>query len=366
MSRGQTLPVWLISALTTVTFGYFIASYGNMVAIQFRAQSAADTLANAAVSLQSQNFNQMTETLYASDVEEYRLRHLLEALRVSGQGSGGCTGVSTASCAATWNTLVKAYDRSVHRYDQDAQLLNSITGTMGYTHLTNDVQLLVNGFDSVCANRHSNVLAVAVQCTPSTSLFTYHLIKVAQRTQNLKNVQIDATNALLPDFSNTGASTAYPGTFAPIAVEVAVCATVPPLLRMTWPLQLPTTQIIARAAATNALIEEDWIEPGNTYNPKSSAGSGLFQPYENYAPIYDTKNGNHGWYNVNYGGNSSTVTYQSAAGVTPGTPLSNSHIKAHILTEEFSARTGWWGPVQIVPFTQMSTGSTAKACTTNG
>jgi hypothetical protein len=378
MSRGQLLPAWIANILLTMTFMAFLLSYGNVVAYQFRAQSAADSVAAALVNIQAQQFNEMTETLYAADVEEYRLRHHLEALRITANFSGGCDANNTnwpeplismipqptsagaanfGQCPGVWATLVDAYHRSLMRYDADAQILSRITATMNYANLQNDIVAfnddVVNAACSAAgAGSAAPTAILPIDCGKKDALFHYNVLKVQQRTAGLKDATMDAMTNELPSYSATGTSKAWMDTFAPVAVDVSVCATVPPLFSMSWPLHLTPTIIVARAAATDGIVEEDWLQPGNTVNPATGAAATKFQPYELYAPIWDTtmntisSGKGFGWYNVDFAGNASQTTYAPNTGNAPY----GSVIKANIVNQEFSARAGWWGAVPIAPF----------------
>jgi hypothetical protein len=78
--RGQTLPVWTLAVLTALTLMFFSLNYANMIRWQVRAQNAADSMATAALSVQATQWNKMMTILYAADVEEWRIRHLIEGI----------------------------------------------------------------------------------------------------------------------------------------------------------------------------------------------------------------------------------------------------------------------------------------------
>jgi hypothetical protein len=338
--RGQTLPLWLANIIITCVFACAIGSYGNIITYQFRAQAVADSAANAAVAVQAQEFNQMIEGLYAAGVEEYRIRHLLESIRVASMYSGGCY-VTGTPCYVVFPKLVNAYRSSLYKYDRDARFINDVTATMDQSQLKLDVNKLLNQIAEACQNPTSNSLSTHFNCgATSRSTFKVFRTNIAPRL-NLKAATADGQSNLLPSYSSTGPSNFNPQFFAPIAVEVRVCAVVPPLFPQLFGNLRKPSIVVARAAATDAMVEQDWMEPGITTNPFTGLP---FQPKESYGdPGVDGFN----WYAVDFGGNAARTSYMSS-------DPSNSHTAETINNEEFSARTGWWGPVPIMPFTNIS------------
>ena len=89
--RGQVLPIWILGILGTFALIFTALNYGNSLRWHIRAQSAADSAAQATLALQSERWNEMTELLYGMNVEEYRIRHAASTAFCSHrQSSGGC------------------------------------------------------------------------------------------------------------------------------------------------------------------------------------------------------------------------------------------------------------------------------------
>jgi hypothetical protein len=332
--RGQVLPMWISSTILGIIFSVFIGSYGYAITYQFRAQAAADSAANAAVAIQSLEFNQMIEILYATGVEEYRIRHLLESLRLVANYSGGCN--VTQSCPKVWTNLVHAYKRSLYRYDTDAHVLNNITSAMSFVHqIYPDEQNLIQQINASCQKK--NTLSYSLKCN---SAFHFYLDSAQVRTSSLNAVQEDAQTNLISNYSSITAQNApNRDVFAPVAVQVTVCVEVPSIFPAILGNAGTPTIVIAHGAATDAQVEEDWIQPGNAINPVTKK---QYQPKETYG-MSDPSGAN--WYSVDFGGNASTTQY------APGN-IANSSIQSNISNEEYSARTGWWGPIPIMPFTK--------------
>ncbi len=97
--RGQVLPVWAMGIVAMLIVTMAVVRYSDMVRWQVRAQNAADAAAQAIVALQTQQFNEMEMTLYAADVEEYRIRNILYALELTAYGNGGCRSTAPARLA---------------------------------------------------------------------------------------------------------------------------------------------------------------------------------------------------------------------------------------------------------------------------
>jgi hypothetical protein len=336
--RGQTFPIWIGSIFITLVFTFLLINYANILTMQQKAQNAADSAASAVVAIQAQQFNQMEEILYGTDVEEYRIRHLLEGIRISAQSSGGCN-VSGRSCAVVYQNLYKAYMQSLYRFDKDMVLLSSATSSMGFQHEYSDAYVMLQRLKSACASSPQ---------TSSDCGFQYALSGFTVRNL-VGNGNFYPAAALLqgPGASVTSASNDY---FGPLAVEVSVCAKVNPIFSNLWVFgSVPSVTVTARGAATDAMIVQDWVQPGSVINPATGT---VYQPTEVYG---DPDSTGYNWYAVNYGGNA--VSSNPSTGMYAGM----------VNNDEFSVHMGWWGPLPIFPFTGSKTvaalfGSNAGAC----
>jgi hypothetical protein len=122
VERGQTLPIWTLAVLTALTLMFFSLNYANMIRWQVRAQNAPDSVATAALSVQANQWNKMMTILYTADIEEWRIRHLIEGMFLAQNYSGGCiSGTGTGSCLRIYNALQKHYYKAVNRYTVDVR-----------------------------------------------------------------------------------------------------------------------------------------------------------------------------------------------------------------------------------------------------
>ncbi len=357
-SRGQVIPVWLALCSFALTFGLLLTQYGATVAGQVRAQSAADTVARAAVAIQSQKFNETLLTLYALGVEEYRIRHLIESLRITAASSGGCNAPGVNDCQQVWNNLTLEYNKAVRRYDNASYALETFTNNLNFSSENNDAQALVNKINGFCVGSGGSsggTFQSVINCGQKYSRYGFKLSGFTYRN-NLSNAIEDPTNIVLPGYYNTGSfgcagGTQYPvfncQIWGPVAAEVEVCEKIPSQFLSSV---FPATYVYARGAAADAMVEQDWLSPGQQKNPFTGQ---YFQPTEIYGPNdpsgFTSGGSPLNWYSVNYGGTPHTTTANSNNSA-PFSPQ-NSTITAGITNEEYLARTGWWGPIPILPFT---------------
>jgi hypothetical protein len=301
-----------------------VVRYADIIRWQIRAQNAADAAAQAVVALQTQQFNEMNSLLYASAVEEYRIRQILYALELTAYGNGGCS--LDGSCSARFAQLRVAYDKAVNRYTNEVQLLNRVTANMDYSTLQSDAHALIAEMQNSanCGNPGGGDCA-----------FGYALVGFGGRAP-LYNVAMDARAFIKPSLGMhmTAASGVNPS-LVPVQVEVAVCADIPSPVPAIGNFQPPPMRVIARAAATAVMVEQDWLQPGSLNNFWTGT---LYQPLEAWSGSAGNDGSGTDWYSVNFGGNASTANTQ-ANGYTFG-----------IFADEFSAYTGWWNTVAIRPY----------------
>jgi hypothetical protein len=182
----------------------------------------------------------------------------------------------------------------------------------------------------------------AVQPDGADCEFQYTIIGLKKR-QGLEAVQEDAQNILVPGLSKTSTianDLENQELFDPGLIDVTACATVPPIIPNFGPLQMSPTYAIGRAAATNVMVEEDWLQPGAVYDPTGRPANTVFQPVESYTdftPGSDTSE-SYNWYGVDFGGNAA-VAYVNY-GVFNQPTYDN----------EFSVRLGWWNAIAYKPF----------------
>jgi Flp pilus assembly protein TadG len=151
-ARGQILPVWIVAILTILILTFMALNYGNTLRWQMRAQNAADAAAQAVMAIQTQHFNELTAALYASNVEEYRIRALQDGMLNALNGAGGCTGApptpkakaqalfttGTGTCDQVFNTLLPYYEEAVVRYGADVAELNNVATLATFSNWSAD------------------------------------------------------------------------------------------------------------------------------------------------------------------------------------------------------------------------------------
>jgi hypothetical protein len=362
--RGQVLPLWIVAIITTFALMFLAINYGNTIRWQMRAQNAADGAAQALMAIQTERFNELTAALYASNIEEFRIRRLLDGMLNALNGAGGCTGQphptgdpsgaptlayhpwdtsATTSCDYTFNTLLTAYVRAVNRYTVDVQKVNDVSSAASFSNWTHDATNLLAHLKSNC----NDVSTTAVKAAGGDCQFKYTLIATKART-GLHAVAADAYVVFVPTQGFTltdDAETENPNYFEPGMVDIVTCTEVPPLIPAFAAINANSHYVLGRAGATAVLTEEDWLQPGYLNDPVRGNGNDIpFQPYENYVPADAPSSGlTYDWYGVYYGGNSwqtNPFVYngQDKYGYT-STPTIN----------DLSAYDGWWNAIPYDP-----------------
>jgi hypothetical protein len=325
--RGQVLPVWCLGIVAMLIMVLLGLRYADIVRWQIRAQNAADAAAQAVLALQTQQFNEMNSVLYASAVEEYRIRTVLYGMELAAYGNGGCS--FDNSCAARYFALHEAYLKATARYREEVVLLNRVTANMDETTMQSDAAALVTHLGTACGKPGGGDCA-----------FSYKLLHIGPR-KPVYTVVKDARAFVTPsygDYMNTAAS--VNGSLMPDRTEIAVCADVPSPIPAFLNFHPKPFRVIARAAATSVMVEQDWFQPGQLNNPWTGK---RFQPWETWSGSQSNDGLNVDWYITDFGGNGSRA-YPDFNGYRFG-----------IDENEFSAFTGWWNSVPIRPYSGTKT-----------
>ncbi|MGH7728434.1 MAG: pilus assembly protein TadG-related protein [Vulcanimicrobiaceae bacterium] len=377
-ARGQVLPLWIAGSITTLIFAFLALNYGNYIRWQIRAQNAADAAAAAVLAIQAERWNELNETLYATNVEEYRIRTLLNGMLLAANNSGGCTRVrrsttdfgpyAVGSCPEVFQNLEGAYIQAVNRYTGDATLINDIAASATKSRISADATALLAHIDgpAYCnlpgaSTLHPDGGDCAMQYTLEP--FTYRsgsttvgnpsdlgaVVKDARTTYVQSLSSQDYGGGSPPPFAQNAENEAL---WAPLEAEVDTCAPVPPIIPNFGPIHLATQYAIGRAAATNVMVEQDWLQPGAVFDPDRAGGptNSPFQPEETYTtdPTASTTGagsvtgGGYDWYAVNFGGNT-TYAYGTVGG-----KRYDAYVEP-FAGNEMSVLTGWWNPISIPP-----------------
>jgi hypothetical protein len=353
--RGQTLPIWTLAVLTALTLMFFLLNYANVIRAQVRAQNAADGLAHVMLSTQATRWNKITLTLYAADVEEWRIRTLMQAMidaaqknSDGSQGNGGC-GAVAGNCLLVYNALQNEFYQAVNRYTADAWALDAYSYFPEGSLATSDVTAGMRAYVSTACS--------SSPVKSSNCNFKYHTIDFSHRPLTAPltawpQVAKDALYAHVGGITGALDSTPY-SVWQPVRVEVSACETVAPLVPFSILGQTAQpVQIIGRAAATIVPITSEWLAPGVTLDP-NLATPHYFQPYENYIPSVDIWTSSatpRDWYETTYP--AQPYTAQSNAFV-----MTNNQLKP-----DFEVFAAWWGVIPILPYTT-TTQSSSALCT---
>jgi hypothetical protein len=319
-ARGQVLPIWTMGIAAVLVLAFAALQYGQVLRWQIRAQNAADAAAAGALSVQASSWNQQLTLLYAAGVEEYRLRQLLAGIRLAANDDPSCQSAS-GGCWAQFVALRDAYHRSLDRYTTDIQLVHRASQ---YTLLQaqSDARAIVADFEKNCG-----------QANGGDCGFSYTVSDFRKRVGQLNDVrQAGGVWAV-----NTGSTVAAPDDdYTPAQIEVVVCADVTPLVPSVLGFKPPVFRAVGRAAATSAMVTQEWIQPGQIVNPRTNQA---FQPVEaQYAVSGAGTSFGKNWFQVNFGGNAATAY------------ASQDYYIQNMTVDEFSAATGWWSSIPIKPY----------------
>ncbi len=258
----------------------------------------------------------MLLVLYSSTVEEWRIRRLIDMMLLTIRSSGGCWSAGGAgTCAADYQTMRTAYLKSVQRYTADVALMQRLSSST-IADYNNDAKQLVTAFASRCGT------VAGGDCS-----FRYTLNDFSIRTTQLHNVSADAIGLSI----GVGAASNVKQDLTPAQVEVVTCHVVAPLIPSFFGISFGSFRAIGRAAATTAMVTEEWLQPGTITNPWTSAP---FQVTEDYEP---SPSGSP-WYTVDFSGNGAHAYAQYSAYST------------RITQNEFSTTTGWFSSIPEKPY----------------
>lgn len=367
--RGQVLPLWVASVVLMFGLAFMVLNYGNQIRWQIRAQNAADSAASAAMSIQAERFNVTMESLYALNVEDFRMRRLLDGLLLAITQSGGCTvnssnyaDVSFGTCGYVYAKLHDPYIRSFSRFTADLQGLQHVNGTDSFAHWVSDSSVVLNHLQANCNKPGTSVSSYHADGGDCSFNYSIAPNGIKGRT-GVHQTNEDAESILVPSLGRTAPilDDSQGTLWTPGEIDVVACAVIPPIVPNFGPFKFAPVYAVGRGAATDLMVEEDWFQPGSLIDPLRFANPvsafKYFQPIEDYVDnvanhdftsgcttfpangttcIQDT--GHPDWYNVNYGGAASTAS-------TVG-----NYFTAPLYGPEMSVRTGWWGVTSIKPF----------------
>jgi|HubBroStandDraft_1064217.scaffolds.fasta_scaffold02914_5 hypothetical protein len=327
--RGQTLPMWIIGILTTFTLLWFTLDYANAIRWQVRAQNAADAAASSLISLQTSRYDEMLMVLYAADIDEWRLRNLIEGMDLAVLSEGGCA--NSGNCSSDYSQMRTAYIQVLNRYTSEINLLQGILGgttLSAETAAANAIVTAQNG-GTLCGQHNGwdcgFQYTLQVAPTPRTQVFT---------------VEQDGASV---DVGTPGVGTlaTISQDLAPAHLEIVACANVHPLIPAFFKLSAGIFQAVGRADSTSAAVTQEWLQPGQLEFPSNDPKyAGLtMQPTEQYVTTQSTRySNNYDWYGVTYGG----AGWTAQTGTDPGYTQT-------VTQPEFAVTTSWFAPMPYPP-----------------
>ncbi|MEA2688871.1 MAG: hypothetical protein QOD51_1478, partial [Candidatus Eremiobacteraeota bacterium] len=263
--------------------------------------------------------------LYAAAVEEYRLRQLIGAMMLAANNDASCRApvAPATTCAQTFADLRRAYAASLQRYTTDVQLVSRASQyTLGQAK--SDARAIVADFQAKCGQANGGDCA-----------FNYNVVDVSRRAGSVNDVEMSANVWAVNTTPLPGGGPAnVKDDYAPAQIEIVTCAKVDPIVPSFLGFTPPTFTAVGRAAATSAMVTQEWIQPGYIVNPQTGAP---FQPVETWAQggaAMDQKY----WYSIDFGGNQAKV-------------IGKIGYLMKFANEEFSVATGWWNTIPIKPYT---------------
>jgi hypothetical protein len=361
--RGQVLPLWIVAVITAFTLMFLGLNYANTIRWQIRAQNAADSAAAALVAVQTQRFNEEELMLYTSDIEEMRLRHLLDGILLALSGDAGCTGMPNqynalpmsftatggTTCEQVYSDLRKPFLQSVNRYTTDVGLLNSISYYATYANWVSDSAVVLSQISSAANCNVAN--APAPNAGGGDCAMKYHLNGTNYRSTTtgypMQPFRYDANTVFVPGQGQalnafTGPVDSEGLNFAPGMVDVVTCVQVPPLIPAFGTFKFPNYYAIGRAGATAIPVTGEWMQPGGITDPVRT--NIAFQPYENYTAADATQTLDY------YGMNFNNWTFQTTT-YTPATgPAYQGYTADSTPTYTYNMMwLEWWGVIAIDP-----------------
>ncbi|MFN2529560.1 MAG: hypothetical protein ABR584_12680 [Candidatus Baltobacteraceae bacterium] len=238
--RGQTLPVWGLGVTALLALLFFLGNYVNIFAWHVRAQNAAESAAATALTVQANVFNEESTVLYATAVNENRIRYLNQAILNTINGIGGCSTAPGGSCDQDYKTLVAEYQTAVSSFTGDMQVLQEAD------NFTQGAQQ---------ADQAKAVKTIGSDCAQFDCAFAYNVLDVST---------VGGGNG-----HQSGAIT---------QTDVAVCHNVnyfaAQLMKLNSNAQFTA---IGRAAADVQPIASESFSPGTAVNPSTNQ---VYQPVE--------------------------------------------------------------------------------------
>jgi hypothetical protein len=128
----------------------FVTNYAMSASWNIRAQSAADSASAAGLSVVANIYNEESTILYATALDEYRLRVLNQAVLNTIWHYGGCSPAKGGSCEQNYRVLVQAYGGAEAAYKKDMQLLGQADNFTQGGQVQAEATAAVAGYGAGC------------------------------------------------------------------------------------------------------------------------------------------------------------------------------------------------------------------------
>jgi hypothetical protein len=273
--RGQTMPFWTIGVLITLAMMFFVANYANAVSWQIRAQNAADSAASGTLSVQANMYNEYSVLLYATALDEYRLRALNQALLNTLYGVGGCS-LANGTCTQDYTTLLAEYDAALNSYTDDI-------------HLLDQGDNVTQAGQSVDQQKAVSILQGRQWCANTTTDYSCQF-------------------AITP-VAYGSTATGELGGVGYNSVDVIACKNISVFAAALLKINRGTYQLIGRAAAAILPVKSETFKPGTQINTQTGQ---VYQPVE-----YWTQDHADPAYAVDFSGLNVNLNWYQAGSIRP-------------------------------------------------
>jgi hypothetical protein len=255
--RGQVLPFWAAAMSALAALSFYVINTANTLRWEIRAQTAADSVATAAVSTDANVLNNVSVLMYAAVIDEVRMRYMTQYMsdanlfydptaqkaQIPGSGKPLCKGGNgdgTSECDQDYQKLAGNYQNANQTLSNVVQQLRNLD--FYWKDTRGDLSNLANSpiFDS----NHQPICGIIGDCD-----FVYGV--------------------------NTSKDPNQPGT-----IDVIACRVVAPLIPF-----FPSTTVIGHSAAT-LVPHAETLHPGADVDPNNINNPGV--PYAPPVDLLDT------------------------------------------------------------------------------
>ncbi len=286
--RGQLLPMWSMSLVTSFALIFFVQNFANQIRWTIRAQNAADTAAAATMLPDADLANQSTTILYTLALDEVRIRYLNQAA-LNVLAGYGCS--TYTNCRQDYAAIYQALTNAISVYDP---------GSKGVNLPFLDVHQSATNGDETAAYNHivkqgCNNTPTIGDCTNGQETFNYHTLgSDGNGHGNGKGKGNNGSN-----------------------IDVYACATVSTALPQLLGLSSSSSFKAIGRSTMGLVAHSETFSPGTTQNPNSGT---VYAPNEYAAGLADQN----AYTKTDFTTTSITVYFYSPGPVQPTTSFTPS------------------------------------------